>query len=141
MNDPITSIYIIDCHGLREIVKTKSNSLRSLCLGFLEQGIIAVPTCVWDEFKDAYDDEAESIANSIAKKISMNKRYNAGAARVADRLNSGFSASAADSTTDFFAASIAMTDGFTLITTSDQVPFYNKVKTCKTIDIASLSYE
>jgi hypothetical protein len=139
MSDPSICIYIIDSHGLRELVSTQSNSLRSLCFELLKKGIIAVPTCVWDEFYDAFDDEAEVIADWIAKKIAMNKRYYAGAAQVADQLNSGFSGSTFDSTTDYFAASIAMTDGVTLITTAEQMPFYKKVRSCNAIDIKALS--
>jgi hypothetical protein len=130
--------FIIDARGLREVVTTKSNSLKALCLDMLLKGTIAVPTCVWDEFADAYEDEADGIAGSVSKKISMNKRYNAGAAKAAETLNSGFSLTDSIWTTDYFAASIAMTHGYTIITTPEQQPFYGKLPSCKSLDINML---
>jgi hypothetical protein len=136
MNDPGEIIpFIIDARGLREVVTTKSNSLKALCLDMLLKGAIAVPICVWDEFEDAYEDEADGIAASVTKKISMNKRYNAGAAKAAETLNSGFSLTESNWATDFFAASIAMTDGYTIITIPEQQPFYAKLPACKSLDI------
>lgn len=139
MTDPSGCVYIIDSHGLRELMFTQSNSLRSLCHDLLVKGVIAIPNCVWDEIRDAFDDEADAIAHLISKKIAMNKRYYAGAAQVAEQLNSGFSGSTVDSTTDYFSASIAMTDGLILITTAEQMSFYKKVKSCSAVDIKALS--
>lgn len=134
-------LYLIDSNGLREIAFTRSNRLKAHCLDLLQKGVIAVPVCVWDEFEDAYDDEAAQISASISKKIATNKKYNAGAARIADKLNSGFSFNPYDRSTDLFTASIALSEGYTVITAETTLGFYSKLKACKAINITELALQ
>lgn len=142
MNSPDgICIYLIDSHGLRAIAMTRSNRLKAHCLDLLQRGVIAVPNCVWDEFKEAYDDEAEDMGPAITTKISANKKYNAGVAKIADQLNSKFSVSPYDTATDFFAAAIAVSEGYTLITTTEQLTFYSSLNSCKAIDLTSLAVQ
>ncbi len=65
-DDPPCS-FIVDCAGLHEIASTQSNSVKDCCLECLARGIIGVPTRVWQEFEELYEDEAkETLSNAGA---------------------------------------------------------------------------
>jgi len=115
---------VVDCSGLHEIARTNSDNLKSLYLDHLRKGVIAVPACVWKEFKELYDDEADALEPYISIKIKLKKAYLVGAARIADRLNSGFSRGPYDSLTDLYTASIATVEQYRLLTSSSQLKYY-----------------
>jgi hypothetical protein len=89
-DDPPGCSCVVDCSGLHEIASIKSDNLKSLYLDQLKQGTIAVAACVWKEFQDLYDDEASGLAPYVTVKINLKRAYYVGAARIADKLNSGF---------------------------------------------------
>ena len=72
----------------------------------------------------------------VARKITMRKSYQMGAARIADQLNSGFSRGAYDSKTDLYTASIASIESLVLLTTTSQLKFY-KTTECDVLDLES----
>ena len=127
--------FVIDCNGLRELAFTTSNRLRSLCLDLMKKGIIVVPVCVWDEFSDLFEEEAEALAEFVARKLRMNKKYQIGAAAIADKLNSQFSFSPHDMKSDFFAAAICSCEGYTLLTTFTQLKAYDQMSCCEYADL------
>lgn len=126
---------VIDCAGLHEIAKTRSNNLKRPLIDALGSGEIGVPAVVWKEFKELYEDEAEELEPSVIYKIPMKKQYRMGAARIADRLNSGFSRGPYDSETDLYTAAIASLEDYPLITSADQAPYYDGMD-CEVIDLA-----
>jgi hypothetical protein len=133
-DDPPCS-FVVDSAALHEIASTQSNSLRACCLDCLAKGIIGVPVCVWQEFAEMYEDEATALQASIARKIRMNKRYQLGAASIAERANSGFSLRPYDSHTDLYVASICQIEGHILLTTAAQVAVYKKMTNLVVMEI------
>ncbi|WP_314959016.1 hypothetical protein [Bradyrhizobium cosmicum] len=106
----------------------------------LGSGEIGVPAVVWKEFKELYEDEAEELEPSVVFKIPMKKQYRSGAARIADKLNSGFSRGPYDSETDLYTAAIASLEDYPLITSSGQAPYYDGMG-CKVLDLAGWADE
>lgn len=131
---------VIDCAGLHEIAITRSNNLKKPLIDALGSGEIGVPAVVWKEFKELYEDEAEELEPSVIFKIPMKKQYRVGAARIADKLNSGFSRGPYDSETDLYTAAIASLEDYPLITSSAQTPHY-KGMGCKVLDLAGWADE
>ncbi|MGY2931849.1 hypothetical protein ACVWZ6_001451 [Bradyrhizobium sp. GM6.1] len=126
---------VIDCAGLHELVNTQSNNLKKPLIDALAAGEIGVPAIVWKEFKELYEDEAEELEPSVIYKIPMKKQYRVGAARIADRLNSGFSRGPYDSETDLYTAAIASLQDYPLITSAAQAPYYDRMG-CEVLDLA-----
>jgi hypothetical protein len=139
-DDPPECTCVVDCSGLHEIANLKSDNLKSLFLDQLKKGIIAVPACVWQEFQDLYDDEASSLELYVTIKINMKNAYCVGAARIADRLNSGFSRGAYDRQTDLYTASIAWREDYRLLTSTSQLTYY-KGMGCKVSDLVAWAEE
>lgn len=127
---------VVDCAGLHEIGSTKSDNLKSLYLDRLKKGNIGVPAIVWREYKELYEEEALIIEPSVAHKINMKRAYRVGAARIADKMNSGFSRGPYDSETDLYTAAIASIEGYKLLTSSSQVNEYDGMD-CDVIDLIS----
>jgi hypothetical protein len=123
---------VIDCSGLHEIAGLESDNFKSLFLDQLAQGVIGVPVCVWSEFEEIYPDEASSLKPYVTVKIRMTQAYRVGAARNAEKLNSGFSRGAYDSNADLYAAAIASIEECTLITV--QSSFYGAMD-CEVSDL------
>ncbi len=115
--------YVIDTDGLRKIASASGN-VRAVLIQRLESGEIAVPICVWHEFKEIYPDYASDIENSITNRIRMNKAYFVGAASIAERLNSGFPRGPYDDNVEMLTASIADCHGCSILTSKDQVSVY-----------------
>jgi hypothetical protein len=135
MNDGAAECsYIIDCSGLHEIASTKSDNLKSLYLGQLKNGIIAVPACVWIEFQELYNDEAAALAPYVAVKINLKRAYYVGAATITEKLNAGFSRGAYDSHTDLYTASIASIERYRVLTSSSQLKAYEAMD-CEVSDL------
>jgi hypothetical protein len=118
-------LFIVDCAALHEIASTRSNIVRSNCLDCLARGVIGVPACVWQEFKDAYEEEAAELESAVSLKLRMKRDYRIGAAAIAERLNSGFNPY--DMKTDLYAASICTIEGHTLLTINSRLAAYKKM--------------
>ena len=127
---------VIDCSGLCEIARTKSNNLKSLYLNRLKDGTIAVSTRSWDEFKEAYPDESATLAPYVSKKIRMNQAHHIGAARLAEKLNSGFSRGPYDGHSELYTASVATLEEYTILTSADQLAVYKRMG-CAAVDLVS----
>jgi len=127
---------IVDCAGLHEIASVKSNNLKQLFFDRLSSGVIAVPAIVLKEFRELYEEEAEVLEPYIAKKIVMKREYHAGAARIADSLNSGFSRGPYDGETDLYTASIASLEGYVVLTSASQAGYYDGMD-CEVSDVMS----
>jgi hypothetical protein len=128
---------IIDCSGLHEIASTNSDNLKSLYLDRLSKGVIGVPICVWQEFRDLYEDEAASLELHVAHKIKMKKQYYVGAARIADKINSSLSKGPYDNQSDLYAASICSIEKYTLLTTQSQLADYKQMDCCEVSDLVT----
>jgi hypothetical protein len=118
----------VDCTGLLQIstiiLKSKSNSLKAFFIEQLESGQIAVPAVVWQEFEEIFDDAAEGVKDHITKKITFRQKYTIGAAALADKTNSQFPRGAYDRQSDYYAASISVVEGITLLTDPDQLGYF-----------------
>jgi len=126
---------VVDCAGLHRIA-TASGNLKAVCLERLASGEFGVPSCVWNEFKELYEEEAEQLANHVSRKISMKRSYHTGAARIADQLNSGFSRGSYDSETDLYTASIATIEELVVLTAVSQLSYYKDME-CEVLDLES----
>lgn len=124
---------VIDTSGLYDIA-TASGNLRTVLLDHLKKGVIAVPSCAWQEFEELYEEEAAEIKPYVTAKIIMKKAYYVGAARLADKLNSGFSRGAYDNHTELYTASIAITNSYRILTSAVQVTEYDGMD-CEVSDL------
>jgi hypothetical protein len=123
---------VVDTSGLHAIAAASGN-LQSILLSKLKSGIIGVPACAWHEFSELYEDEVAILAPHIGNKIIMVKSTYIGAARIAERLNSGFPRGAYDGHIEL-SASIASNNGYSVLTSSDQVSQYAGID-CDAVDI------
>jgi hypothetical protein len=117
---------IVDTDGLRRIARASGN-LKGTLLDHLKSGNIAVPACAWKEFAKLYENEAEALKPSVTSRIIMRRAYFAGAARIADSLNLGFPRGAYDDNVELLTASIALTNGYRILTSSAQVSIYEEM--------------
>jgi rRNA-processing protein FCF1 len=130
---------VIDTEGLRALV-TASANLRAILLEQMKIGVIAVPTCVWNEFKDLYEEDAADIAPNVTNKINLNIAYRSGAARLADKMNSGLPRGPYDEQTDLYTASIASIEGYVVLTSSAHISEYDGLD-CDVSDLESWAEE
>ncbi|WP_139020700.1 hypothetical protein [Bradyrhizobium sp. ORS 285] len=124
---------VADTDGLYCIAAASGN-LKTVLLDHLKSGHIGVPACAWKEFEDLYPDKAEALKPFVSVRITMKRAYYAGAARIADRLNSGFPRGAYDDSVELFTASIAFSKNCPIVTSPAQVSVY-KSMTCKASDL------
>lgn len=124
---------VVDTNGLHAIAAASGN-LQSILLEKLKSGVIGVPACALQEFGELYEEEIAVLAPHIGNKIIMKKLTYVGAARIAERLNSGFPRGAYDNHTELYTASIASNSGYRILTTSDQVHHYAKMG-CDAVDL------
>jgi hypothetical protein len=118
---------IVDTDGLRRIAGASGN-LKGILLDHLKRGNIAVPACAWKEFADLYEKEAEALKPCVTSRIIMKKAYYVGAARIADdSLKSGFPRGPYDDNVELLTASIALTNGYRILTSSAQVSIYEEM--------------
>jgi hypothetical protein len=83
-----------------------------------------------------YKEEAAELKDHVGKKIIMKHAFHVGAARIADKLNSGFPRGAHDENVELFTASIAFTMKCGILTSPAQVKVYEDMN-CKASDLAS----
>jgi hypothetical protein len=123
----------VDTSGLHAIAAASGN-LQSILLGKLKSGVIGVPACGWKEFSELYEEEAAFLAPHVGNKIVMRKSTYVGAARIADKLNSGFPRGAYDNHVELYTASIASNNNYRVLTSLDQVGQYAMMG-CDVVDI------
>lgn len=124
---------VVDTSGLHAIANASGN-LQSILLDRLKSGVIGVPACAWKEFCVLYAEEIAILASHIGNKIILKKSTYVGAARIADKLNSGFPRGAYDANVELYTASIATNSGCPVLTSSDQVSQYARMD-CDVVDI------
>lgn len=117
---------IADTDGLHRIANASGN-LKGVLTAHLKSGLIAVPTCAWREFEKLYEEEAAALKPFVASKIAMKKAYYIGAARIADKLDSGFPRGSYDDNVELITASVAITNGYRILTSVAQVEIYKKM--------------
>jgi len=127
--------YVVDSAGLHEIVTTQSDNLKTLYLDRLQRGVFGVPTIVWNEFKDAYEDEAEQLNPYVVRKIRMKSAFTTIAGTVADRKKVSFSSSPYDRQADIYAAAVAIDGGHTVLTTAKNSSSYDDAG-CDVLDLS-----
>lgn len=135
MTDEATDcLCVIDCSGLCDIARIQSDNLRAVLLHRLQDGTIGVPTRAWREFGDAYPDEAAELEAYITNKIKTLPAHRHNAARLAERLNSGFSRGVYDQHSELFTASVASLNGYTILTAASQIALYGQLG-CGAVDV------
>lgn len=115
---------VIDTSGLHAIANASGN-LQATLLAKLKDGTIGVPSWTWQEFKIAFEGEADDLAPHITKRLQFSPQINVRAARIAEELNLGFSHGAYDSHVELFSASIAINKGYTVLTSDDNLDAYD----------------
>jgi hypothetical protein len=124
---------IVDTDGLHGIAKASGNQ-KGILLDFLKSGVIGVPVCAWQEFGKLYEDEAASLEPFVTTRIIMKRAYYIAAARSADRLNSGFPRGSYDDNVELITASIALSNGYRILTSSAQTTIYEGMQ-CDVSDL------
>jgi hypothetical protein len=121
--------YVIDCEGLAELAQTRSNAVRSAIFDLLESGHILVPTAVWKEFKEAFEDDAVTLAPHIITKTKIKPAHTAATAAIASNANSRFRIDPYGSS-DWIAAGVAKAENCTIITVNKKRAFYSNTASC-----------
>lgn len=124
---------VTDTHGLHAIANASAN-LKPILLEKLQDGTIGVLAVAMREFAELYEDEAAELEPYIATKITMTRAVRSGAARIADKLNSGFSRGPYDEHIELYTASIATSKGYRVLTAADQVREYDGTD-CDVVDL------
>ncbi|MDA9473275.1 hypothetical protein XI03_01705 [Bradyrhizobium sp. CCBAU 65884] len=126
---------IVDTDGLHAIA-TASGNLKTVLTDMLSTGEIGVPAIALKEFRKLFEDEATELEPFISKKIAMKKAFYVGAARIAERLNSGFSRGAHDENVELYVGAIAVTSGCTIVTSASQAAIYSNMG-CEASELSS----
>ena len=124
---------IADTDGLHGIAAASGN-LKTVLLSHLQSGLIGVPACAWKEFEELYPYEAEAVKSFVSTRIIMKRAYYVGAARIADKLNSGFPRGAYDDSVELFTASIAFAKKCRIVTSPAQIAVYTAMA-CQASDL------
>jgi hypothetical protein len=132
-DEAVDCICVTDTHGLHAIASASAN-LKPILLEKLKDGRIGVLACAMREFTDLYKEEAEELEPYISTKISMTRAIRNGAARIADKLNSGFSRGPYDEHIELYTASTATSKGYRVLTAADQVQEYDGMD-CDVVDL------
>jgi hypothetical protein len=117
---------IVDTDGLHRIANASAN-LKGVLLDHLKSGLIGVPACAWQEFEGLYEDEAAALKPFVTARIIMKRAYYIGAARITDKLDSGFPRGSYDDNVELITASVAITNGYRILTSAAQVSVYKKM--------------
>lgn len=124
---------VTDTHGLHAIANASAN-LKAILLEKLQDGTIGVLAVAMREFAELYEDEAAELEPYVTTKITMTRAVRSGAARIADKLNSGFSRGPYDEHVELYTASIATSKGYRVITAAEQVQEYDGTD-CDVVDL------
>lgn len=114
---------VVDTGGLHDIASATGN-LKTVALNQLKNGTIAVPSWAWQELKEAYPEEADELLPHVTKRIVMKQSISVSAARIAEKLNSGFSKGPYDNYTGLFTAAAATNSGYRIITAESDLRTY-----------------
>jgi hypothetical protein len=114
---------VIDTGGLHDIANATGN-LKTVALNQLKNGSIAVPSWAWQELKQAYPEEADQLLPYVTNRVIMKQSITVGAARIAEKLNSGFSKGPYDNHTGLFTAAVATNNGYRVITAEYELKSY-----------------
>lgn len=114
---------VIDTGGLHDIASATGN-LKTVALNQLKNGAIAVPSWALQELKEVYPEDADELLPYIAKRVTMKQSITVGAARIAERLNSGFSKGPFDNHTGLFTAAVATNNGYRVIAAEPDLNSY-----------------
>jgi hypothetical protein len=114
---------VVDTDGLHGIANASGN-LKGILLDHLKSGVIGVPVTAWQEFEELYEEEAATLKPFVTRRITMKRVYYVGAARIADKLNSGFPRGPYDDNVELHTASVASTNGYRILTSTVQVTVY-----------------
>lgn len=117
---------VIDTNGLQAIANASGN-LKAALLAKLQDGTIGVPSWVWQEFQNLFEEEAAALSTQIIKRLQFSPHVNVRAARITEELNLGFSLGAYDNHVELFCASIAINKGYTVLTSSENVGAYDRM--------------
>ncbi|MCW2272730.1 hypothetical protein GJ654_01390 [Rhodoblastus acidophilus] len=132
------SYYVADCEALLHVATTTKNSVKSAALHMLSNGAIRVPTQVWDEFTQAFEDEAELLKESVSGNITKIKNsvsYDAATASLVTKSNSGFRMDPYGNS-NWAAGAVASVEKVGLFTHgASNMAFYKKVTTCTVLEI------
>jgi hypothetical protein len=124
---------VVDTDGLHSIAVASGN-LKAILLDRLRTGIIAVPAAAWREFEKAYEEEAATLKPFITRRIIMKRAYYIGAARIADKLDSGFPRGPYDDNVELITASVASANGYDILTSTAQLTVYEEMG-CEACDL------
>jgi hypothetical protein len=124
---------IVDTDGLRQIANASAN-LKAVLIDQLKSGLIGVPACAWKEFEELYGDDAVELKPHITTRIIMKRAYYIGAARIADKLDSGFPRGSYDDNVELVTAAVAITNGYRILTSAAQVAVYKKMN-CESTEL------
>jgi hypothetical protein len=115
---------VIDTHGLRQIAFASGN-VKARLTAKLSDGTIGVPSWVWQEFQNNYEEEATALAASISKRISFNKAVHVTAASITERMGLGFSLGAYDPYVERNCAAVAINKSLIVLTSEANLPAYD----------------
>jgi hypothetical protein len=136
MNNPASECScVVDTDGLLRIAKASAN-LKGILIELLTSGQIGVPSCAWKEFQELYEDEAATLKQFVTQRIIMKRAYYIGAARIVDKIGTGFPRGSYDDNVELVTASIAITNGYRVLTSAAQVEVYKKMD-CDSVDLES----
>jgi len=124
---------VVDTDGLHGIAKASGN-LKGILLDHLKSGVIGVPVSAWQEFEEIYEEEAAALKPFVTTRIIIKRAYYIGAARIADKLNSGFPRGSYDDNVELITASVASTNGYRILTSIAPVSIYKQMK-CEASDL------
>jgi hypothetical protein len=130
------SKYVIDCEGLAEVSKTTNNAIRSAIIGLLDSGLMRVPTAVYDELKEAFEDAAADLDPHFENcKIRMRARHRVAAAALAEQQGGTFRFDPYGGQSDLVAAAVAVSETYILVTTASKKADYAKFVSCHILTI------
>jgi hypothetical protein len=124
---------VIDTHGLRQIAFASGN-LKTLLTAKLSDGTIGVPSWVWQEFQNNYEEKAAELAASISKRISFNQAVHITAANITERMGLGFSLGAYDPHVERNCAAVAINKSLIVLTSEAHLPAYRDMG-CQVADL------
>jgi hypothetical protein len=133
IDDNPTCSCVIDTGGLHDVASATGN-LKTVALNQLKNGAIAVPSWAWQELKEAYPEEADELSPYVTKRLVMKQSISVGAARIAERKNSGFSNGPYDNHINLFTAALATNGGYRVITAESELSTYEEMG-CEACDV------
>jgi rRNA-processing protein FCF1 len=123
--------FVIDTEALAEVSQTANNVIRASVIGLLEVGDAGVPSAVWSELKEAYEEEAEDLRPHILTKLRMRAAHQARAAVIAGHANSRFfRPEPYGGEADWIVAAVALTEACIVITVERKKAFFQNICGC-----------